>query len=57
MIFYHPDYTVGAGISPDSIPYITEVAGCNRRSGIEAFASHLAPKIIHPDLSILMGLQ
>jgi hypothetical protein len=35
LIFFHPDYTVGAGISPVQFgPMSHEVAGFNRRSGI-----------------------
>ncbi len=34
MFFYHPDYTVGAGISLAQSCLLTGVADYNRRSGI-----------------------
>jgi hypothetical protein len=40
--FSYPDFTVDSGITPDHARIA--LAGFYRRSGIEAFTSHPAPK-------------
>jgi hypothetical protein len=47
MSFFHPDYTVGPGVSPDPARYPAALVGCHHRSGIAVFTAHPAPKANH----------
>jgi hypothetical protein len=45
--FFHPDYTVGPGVSPDPARSLAALVGCHHRSGIAVLTAHPAPKANH----------